>query len=312
MKTKSKIIISIASLCLVVVAAIISIVAVFALINNGINIGGSISFTAKNIYATVSAGTLSSGTLEDAENKLQQIDYNATSDGSSALSTWSNLNLTFPESGEDVTITFTVANNSISEKLLLTVGDITGTTTNATMSIKLNESEEKSIVISNKEGEFAPEVTVTITFHILDKNSSASIENFNIPLTLERADYHITLNLEYSNLSDAEWAYGIAAETDLEYVDFALYPEETLTELQYIVVGKTITFSLVDTGFTIESAPSNSGNSYLKFSILVDGDTHVLIVGYDGTVSGETSVTTTISSNTQVYITIEYVDSPIV
>ena len=157
MKTKTKVIVSITSLCLVVVAAIVSVVTVFALINNGINIGGSITFTAKNIYATVSAATISGGTLEDASNKLQQIEYNATSDGSEALATWSNLNLTFPESGDDVTITFSVANNSSSKALRVNIGDLGGTATNATMAVAITGKEEgvKTVIIPAKTEETA-------------------------------------------------------------------------------------------------------------------------------------------------------------
>ena len=285
MKTKTKIIVSMVSLCLVVVAAVVSIVAVFALINNGINIGGSISFTAKNIYATVSAGTLSGGTLEDAGNKLKQIDYSATSDGSSTLSSWSNLNLTFPESGEDVTIEFTVANHSTSSKLKVSIGELVGTANNATMTIAFTGKGNKTtVVIDKKTGEESPSVEVVITFHVVNTSDSASIKDFNIPLTLEKFDgYNILLNVEYSNPSATDWSYGMSVATDLgECVDFAFDYNELSDEFEHVVIGESITFALLDIGCAYENPDDILFyDLYLCFTILVEGDTYELYVEYD-------------------------------
>lgn len=159
---------------------------VYAAVASKLNLGGNISFDAKDVQASISAGTLSSGAvLEDAANKMQAISIDANSDGATAMATWSGLNISFPDDASDVTITFTVANNHTEKDLLISIGEKTGTYNNATMTITMDGVAKISAIVAAKTADTTSTCTVVVTFKVTDKNKSASISNFNIPFDLE-------------------------------------------------------------------------------------------------------------------------------
>ena len=209
MNTRKKLIVSLSILSLTIVAAIVSIVGVFALINTNINFGGNITFSATNIYATVSEGIINDGTISN-DGKMQAITYDADNDGSATVTTWSNLNLSFPENGDDVVIKFNITNHSTQDKLRLTIGDITGTCNNATMGVVITEGKTgvttmipdeevgttsaviEKAVAGTPATEYSAEVV--ITFHVTNRNYDASITNFSIPINLTKFDgYYVSL-----------------------------------------------------------------------------------------------------------------------
>lgn len=164
-------------------------VAVWAAMNRTLNLSGNISFTATDVYATVSAGTVNGGTLTDSANKLQAVTLsaNASEDTTEAkFPTWTNLVLTFPADGSDVTITFTITNLSTVRDMKVTLGKTTETLTNATMKVTFDgvaasTSSPKTVTKNNGTTE------VVVTFSVTNKNIDASITNFNIPLTFAKA-----------------------------------------------------------------------------------------------------------------------------
>ena len=276
MNTRKKLIVSLSILSLTIVAAIVSIVGVFALINTSINFGGNITFSATNIYATVSEGIINNGAISN-DGKMQAITYDADNDGSATVTTWSNLNLSFPENGDDVVIKFNVTNHSTQDKLRVFIDELEGTCNNATMSVeitngrpgvratKLNQSkdgdfaycgEATALIDEATEGESATEYSaeVVVTFHIIDKNYDASISNFNIPITLEKFDgtYYITVSClenvpyknEYSNTVTWEGSVYACLDDDEGNVDSDLYIAGRTTRLSFDADGYAIT--LVD------------------------------------------------------------------
>ena len=231
MSTKKKLIISLSVLSVTIIVAIASVVGVLALINTDFNFGGSISFTATNIHATVSKASVTGGTLTD-ETKMQEIFMDAENSGSDDVATWSGVNLNFPENGADVVIKFTITNHSENEKLRLTIGELTGTYNNATMSVAITGEAEgvKTAVIDpavpadadagTDRIEYSKEVV--ITFQITDKNKDASITNFNIPISLTKFDgWNVTVaiaeDLIYiSNSSQETWTNYLSVKTNAE------------------------------------------------------------------------------------------------
>ena len=164
-------------------------VAVWAAMNRTLNLSGNISFTATDVYATVSAGTVNGGTLTDSANKLQAVTFsaNASEDTTEAkLPTWTNLVLTFPADGSDVTITFTITNKSTVNDMKVTLGATAGTLTNATMKVTFDgtvATAETPKTVTKNNGK----TTVVVTFSVTDKNLDASITGFSIPMTLAKA-----------------------------------------------------------------------------------------------------------------------------
>lgn len=199
----------------------------WAIMNASFRLGGNISFVANNVMATISAGQVSGGTLTDADSKLKQITINTTDNGQTAMATWSGLDLQFPENGADVTISFTVTNNHTEKDLLVEVGEMTGTKTNADMTITADGGSANSVVIA-KNNDSAEYV---VTFNVTDKTKSASITNFDIPIEFSLtetytasvqfstgASYTSTINYRINGNSEEKTIEGQFVEFDIENV----------------------------------------------------------------------------------------------
>lgn len=160
------------------------------------NIGGEVSFNANNVYATILDGAVSGGTLADADNKLKNVVFDANdSSGTSttALATWSNLDIDFNQNGDDVSISFKVSNYHTEKNLKLSVGTIGGTYTNVSQAITIGGATKNSdeYVVLAMDG---AHVEVVITFSIIDKNKSASIKNFSFKFNLTNTTDSPTIN----------------------------------------------------------------------------------------------------------------------
>lgn len=157
------------------------VVGVFAAQSATVNLGGTITFQAKDVQATISAATVNNGTLTDAGSKLQQVVLDANNDGTEAIATWAGLALAFDDSGDDLTITFTITNDHGEKALIVTTTQTDGTVDNATMTTTVEGGtgtvQSNSIAV----GESAE---YTVTFHIVDQNESASINGFNLAIGL--------------------------------------------------------------------------------------------------------------------------------
>ena len=170
------------------ISAIVAFVMVASLMMVGIlasptvtmQMGGNVSFTATDLQVTISDGVLANGTLEDSANKMQGVKIDAYDDGAEELATWTNLNLTFNESGEDMTITFTITNNSTVDDIRATVTVDQGTTDNATVSVTTPSSSSVRIPANDGSQQFV------VTFHVNDRNNPASITGFEIDIDLEK------------------------------------------------------------------------------------------------------------------------------
>lgn len=161
-----------------------------------LNIGGQVSFNANNVYATIFDGAVSGGTLANAESKLKNVvfDMNDTSSASTtALATWSDLDIDFNQNGDDVAISFKVSNNHTEKNLKLSVGTIGGTPNNVSQTLTVNGTTKSSdeYVVLATDGAY---VKVVITFSVIDKNQSASIDDFSFNFNLENTTGEATVN----------------------------------------------------------------------------------------------------------------------
>ena len=163
-----------------VMVASLMLVSIFASPTITMQMGGNVSFIATDLQVTISDGVLANGTLEDSENKMQGVKIDAYNDGATELATWTNLNLTFNENGEDMTITFTITNNSTMDDIQATVTVNQGTTNNATVSVTTPTTSPAVISKGNGSQQFV------VTFHVENRNNPASITGFQIDIDLAK------------------------------------------------------------------------------------------------------------------------------
>ena len=184
--------------CLSALVLVISImlVAVFAATNVTLNIGGNVSFTATATQATISQGVVSNGTLADSANKMHEIVIDAENDGATAIATWSGLELTFNENGQDMTITFDITNNHTERDLQVSISNTITSSDNATMAITSTSDDPiTGIIIPANTTGTANSETITVTFSVTNKAMPASLEGFTIDVDLTSVGEGFTVNL---------------------------------------------------------------------------------------------------------------------
>lgn len=162
-----------------------------------VNVGGNISFTAKDVRATIAkVGTgVTGGTLTNADEKLKDIVFTAA-DGTGADTTksasWQGLDITFVRDETtgtvaDVVLTFTITSNDDEKNVLVNIGDLDATYVNAEGTLTVTKGAEATAVadktaISLANNEY---VTVKMTFKVTDANKTAKVTGFNLPIELK-------------------------------------------------------------------------------------------------------------------------------
>ncbi len=179
-----------------IIVVSVMLVAVFAATNVTLNIGGNVSFTATATQATISQGMVSNGTLADSANKMHEIVIDAENDGATAIATWSGLELTFNENGQDMTITFGITNNHTERDLQVSISNTITSSDNATMAITSTSDDPiTGIIIPANTTGTANSETITVTFSVTNKAMPASLEGFTINVNLESAGEGYTVNM---------------------------------------------------------------------------------------------------------------------
>ena len=132
------------------------ITGVFAVPQATVNLGGTLTFKASDVYARVT-GTIT-GSKEDPT--LTPIEFNAGS--ASGTSTWTN-NLAFKDEGSEITISINVENLASDRPLYVSIVDSVGTIVNV------------SKTLTNGAFELAAGANDTATFTMEVTNKNASI-----------------------------------------------------------------------------------------------------------------------------------------
>lgn len=190
-----------------IIVVSVMLVAVFAATNVTLNIGGNVSFTATATQATISQGVVSNGTLADSANKMHEIVIDAENDGATAIATWSGLELTFNENGQDMTITFDITNNHTERDLQVSISNTITSSDNATMAITSTSDDPiTGIIIPANTTGTANSETITVTFSVTNKAMPASLEGFTINVNLTSVTQGYTVNLN-TTLEDTFGSY---------------------------------------------------------------------------------------------------------
>ena len=156
-----------------------------------VNLGGSISFEATDVYARVT------GQVQHAQSNptLQPLEFSATND-TPDQSSWSGLELRFDSRATNITIEVTVENLSMERELTVNLTDMIQTSTdNLDKSITLDNGAYVSgtnttvpVATSNDENNTS-KITFVITFDVLDHNRSLSSTTFDYDINLYDESY---------------------------------------------------------------------------------------------------------------------------
>ena len=138
------------------------IMGVFAAPQASVNLGGTISFTATDVYAKVS-GTID-GTAAETQPTLDTLTFDSENEPTG----WSSLPLSFKEDGSQITITITIENLATDRPLYATVTDTVGEVDNLTKTMTVDSGE--LITLNPSTGEGTSKTTVTITMEVTDKD----------------------------------------------------------------------------------------------------------------------------------------------
>ena len=175
------------TICAFILILGLVITGVFAVPQATVNLGGTLTFSAKDVYARVT-GTIS-GSVSDPT--LEPIEFNAGS--ASDTSTWTN-NLAFKDDGSTITITINVENLATDRPLYVSITDTLGNVANI----------NKSLTNGAFELAAGANATATITLDIADKNASLSGASYGYSVEL----------LDESAVQSYDAVSGLAFECD--------------------------------------------------------------------------------------------------
>ena len=188
MTTKAKLVSTIAAFCLVLALMVVGVLAASSVT---VNLGGSLSFTASDVDATVKVVATGCG---EAATVNGTGDYTKTFNADSAENSWTkdDIDLTFSDKDAPIVITITVTNNSDERALKVSfTGDALPNVTassNVTMAVTYgdNAAASTSATLGTEEievgvGEYAE---IKLTISIDDANKTVS-SNWDANLTLE-------------------------------------------------------------------------------------------------------------------------------
>ena len=181
MSLKMKLTASISAFFLVVGLMLIGIMAV----NQAtVNMGGSISFTATDVYARVT-GKIENAQGEYANKELPTLEFSAEND-TPDQSGWSNLNLLFDDDATPIVIKVTVENLSAQNTLRVNLNDTLSSTVGNLEKVVKNDGEDytnQTDITLQPNGQENDSTTFTITMSVTNKNNSVTA-NFDYELNL--------------------------------------------------------------------------------------------------------------------------------
>ena len=161
MSLKIKLTSTILAFCLILGLLVMG---VFATSQATVKLGGSISFTAKNVYAKVSAEITNS----KSDPEIEPITFNNETTDEEATETWTNP-LSFKDTGDTITISLTIENLASDRPLYATLYDSIGEVDNLT---KTKSYDGETYFNSQITVEAKTSETITLTLGVTDLNTS--------------------------------------------------------------------------------------------------------------------------------------------
>ena len=178
MSLKAKLVSSVAAFMLVIA---LMVVGIFAANSATVQMGGTISFTASDVNATITLA--SEGQSGAALSKSITFD----ADDETATANWTDQNLVFVK-GSDITVKITFTNNSAERAMTVTAPKLPALSDEANVTITSTQYDNNSegaqdLTTSAITVDASTSCVVTIVFHMTDANNSVSgnwTANFNL------------------------------------------------------------------------------------------------------------------------------------
>ena len=157
---------------------------VFAVNQATVNMGGSINFTATDVYARVT-GKIENAQGEYANKELPPIEFSAEND-TPDQSEWSGLNLLFDDDATPIEVTITVENLSTQNTLRVNLNDKLSSTVENFEKVVENDGRaytNHTDITLQPNGQENDSTTFTITMSVTNKNNSLTAD-FDYELNL--------------------------------------------------------------------------------------------------------------------------------
>ena len=244
-------------------------VGVFAATQGSVQMGGSVSFNATDVYARVSGSISGAGV---GNTTLPTLNFDADNETPDA-SGWTNLDLAFDAAGSPITMVVKVEN--LADRGLTVNLKDNFSSTQGTIKNGSNENYTGSNVPLGAVGGGNDTTTFTITFSLTSKNNSLADTSFGFTLNLYDASY------ELDNV------YEEIEENGQKYLLFGWYPQTVKS------ADVTVGSSPESNGYYLGS----DGAYYMKATAKVDSG---LESGY-----ADFSDDTAIASGTEYYFKME-------
>lgn len=192
----------------VVLALAMLIIGVWAVQQGTVQMGGSISFNATDVYARVSGSiTGTESTVELADLYFSAEDENSPSD--SAIRTWNNNSLVFAENSDTITINIEVENLAQNRVLNVSLEDHTSVPSSINKSITLTNGTTSSytggtiVPMAGSTGDGTSVISFAVSFTITDKNSSIDFAYDYILNLLDQSEDLPDVTVKYYNYDNS-------------------------------------------------------------------------------------------------------------
>ena len=213
MSLKMKLTASISALILVLGFMLMGIMAVE---QATVNMGGSISFTATDVYAHVT------GSIANDTSSPSNLDVTYSAEETTGDPTvWNDLSLAFDSKATPIEVTITVENLSPQNTLRVNLNDTLSSTTGNLEKVVKNDGGDytnRAVITLQPNGQENNSTTFTITMSVIDKNTSLT------------ADFDYELNLFDQYYVEPEPVYERVDEDGTpnpegDYILFGYYPQ---------------------------------------------------------------------------------------
>lgn len=192
----------------IVLALAMLIIGVWAVQQGTVQMVGSISFNATDVYARVSGSiTGTESTVELADLYFSAEDENSPSD--SAIRTWNNNSLVFAENSDTITINIEVENLAQNRVLNVSLEDHTSVPSSINKSITLTNGTTSSytggtiVPMAGSTGDGTSVISFAVSFTITDKNSSIDFAYDYILNLLDQSEDLPDVTVNYYNYDNS-------------------------------------------------------------------------------------------------------------
>ena len=238
-----------------------------------VNMGGSINFTATDVYARVT-GKIENAQGEYADKELPPLEFSAEND-TPDQSGWSGLNLLFDDDATPIVITVTVENLARDRQLTASLTDNTAINENLVKDLKQDGVTYTSGATKDLDastGDDTSTTTYVVTFSIADHNKSLPQMDFDLDISLydesetpEEPEYEILEGFTFDD-NGTLLAY-TGSETEV-----VIPPSYSIIEGE--PVDKTLEFASFEDFQADAMANMSAYISMTNFTIIVDDSSY--------------------------------------